>query len=300
MVQMQQHTPMIQQYLRIKAEYQDAFLFFRLGDFYELFFEDAIKASQELEITLTSRQGGPDGRIPMCGVPHHSSTGYIEQLIQKGYKVAICEQMEDPETAKGVVKREVVQLITPGTVMEGKGLLEKENNYIAAITITDDLHAIAYTDLSTGESKATIFPSSKDILLNELSTIGAREIIVDTSLDSNLIKVIEDHCNAVISFEDSMNDHPDFRELLINIEEELHSVIYRLLHYLVKTQKRSLSHLQQFASYEIDQFMKIDYYSKRNLELTEPIRGTGNKGTLLWLLDETATAMGGKNAEAMD
>src|SRR5699024_7764184 len=123
---MQQHTPMIQQYLRIKAEYQDAFLFFRLGDFYELFFEDAIKASQELEITLTSRQGTPDNRIPMCGVPHHSASGYIEQLVKKGYKVAICEQTEDPNSAKGVVRREVVQLITPGTVMEGKGLSEKE------------------------------------------------------------------------------------------------------------------------------------------------------------------------------
>lgn len=295
MVHMQQYTPMIQQYLRIKADYQDAFLFFRLGDFYELFFEDALKASKELEITLTSRQGGTEERIPMCGVPHHSSTGYIEQLIQKGFKVAICEQTEDPETAKGVVRREVVQLITPGTVMEGKGLLEKENNYIAAITVTDDFHAIAYADLSTGESRATLFSSSTDLLLNELSIIGTKEIIVDSTIDPALVKMMEDRCNAVISYENSTSHSPDFNEIISDLpEEKLQSTVYRLLHYLLKTQKRSLNHLQDFVSYEIDQFMKIDYYSKRNLELTEPIRGTGNKGTLLWLLDETATAMGAR------
>ncbi|CAM4030345.1 DNA mismatch repair protein MutS [Lederbergia lenta] len=295
MVHMQQYTPMIQQYLRIKADYQDAFLFFRLGDFYELFFEDALKASKELEITLTSRQGGTEERIPMCGVPHHSSTGYIEQLIQKGFKVAICEQTEDPETAKGVVRREVVQLITPGTVMEGKGLLEKENNYIAAITVTDDFHAIAYADLSTGESRATLFSSSTDLLLNELSIIGTKEIIVDSTTDPALVKMMEDRCNAVISYENSTSHSQDFNEIISDLpEEKLQSTVYRLLHYLLKTQKRSLNHLQDFVSYEIDQFMKIDYYSKRNLELTEPIRGTGNKGTLLWLLDETATAMGAR------
>ncbi|MEK3886896.1 DNA mismatch repair protein MutS [Bacillus sp. FSL K6-3431] len=292
---MQQYTPMIQQYLRIKAEYQDAFLFFRLGDFYELFFDDALKASKELEITLTSRQGGTEERIPMCGVPHHSASGYIEQLIQKGFKVAICEQTENPDTAKGVVRREVVQLITPGTVMEGKGLSEKENNYITAITVTNDVHAIAYVDLSTGESRTTLFPNSTDALLNELSIIGTKEIIVDSTTNPALIKMMEDRCQAVISYQDSTDDNPEFAEIVSELQDnQLHATVYRLLHYLVKTQKRSLAHLQKFVSYEIDQFMKIDYYSKRNLELTEPIRGTGNKGTLLWLLDETATAMGAR------
>lgn len=135
---MTQYTPMIKQYLQVKAEYQDAFLFFRLGDFYEMFFDDAVKASQELEITLTSRDGGGKERIPMCGVPYHSAPNYIEQLIDKGFKVAICEQTEDPKQAKGVVRREVVQLITPGTVMDGKGLNDKENNYIASVTAFDD------------------------------------------------------------------------------------------------------------------------------------------------------------------
>ena len=156
-VMMAGYTPMIQQYLQVKADYQDAFLFFRLGDFYEMFFDDAIKASQELEITLTGRGGGGDERIPMCGVPYHSASSYIELLIERGYKVAICEQTEDPKQAKGVVRREVVQLITPGTMMEGKGLSEKENNYIATIShFEDGSFAFAYTDLSTGENKATL------------------------------------------------------------------------------------------------------------------------------------------------
>ncbi|MBS4207520.1 DNA mismatch repair protein MutS [Bacillus sp. FJAT-50079] len=293
---MQQYTPMIQQYLRVKAEYQDAFLFFRLGDFYELFFEDALKASKELEITLTSRQGGTEERIPMCGVPHHSAANYIEQLIQKGYKVAICEQTEDPASAKGVVRREVVQLITPGTVMEGKGLQEKENNYIAAITIDEtNQFAIAYTDLSTGESKATLLAGTEDVLLNELSIIGAKEIIVDPKLSSAVIKMIEERCRAVISYEESTESHSQFPDVLNDIKEEfLQTAVQRLLHYLLKTQKRSLDHLQPFSLYEINQYMKIDFYSKRNLELTEPIRGKGNKGTLIWLLDETSTAMGGR------
>lgn len=293
---MQQHTPMIQQYLRIKAEYQDAFLFFRLGDFYELFFEDAIKASQELEITLTSRQGTPDNRIPMCGVPHHSASGYIEQLVKKGYKVAICEQTEDPNSAKGVVRREVVQLITPGTVMEGKGLSEKENNYIVAITRHDNHEAaIAYTDLSTGESRVTVLNNHDELLLNELLLIGAKEIIVAEDFDEAFIKSVKERAQIVVSYENQIEANQDFPNVLDGIHNEtMKMTVHRLLHYLLRTQKRSLDHLQSFTTYEINQYLKIDYYSKRNLELTESIRGKGNKGTLLWLLDETSTAMGGR------
>lgn len=185
---MPQYTPMIQQYLKIKAEYQDAFLFFRLGDFYEMFFDDAIKASKELEITLTSRDGGGDERIPMCGVPYHSADSYIQQLIEKGYKVAICEQTEDPKQAKGVVKREVIQLITPGTMMEGKGLLEKENNYIASVSgMEDETFGLAYTDLSTGENRVTLLTAFEDVV-NELSTLGTKEIVIDPSFDNSLQK----------------------------------------------------------------------------------------------------------------
>ncbi|MBW8348960.1 DNA mismatch repair protein MutS [Bacillus sp. IITD106] len=293
---MSQYTPMIQQYLRVKANYQDAFLFFRLGDFYEMFFEDAIKASQELEITLTSREGGTEERIPMCGVPYHAAAGYIEVLIQKGYKVAICEQTEDPKQAKGVVRREVVQLITPGTVMEGKGLLEKENNYISSITMFDEAtFGIAYNDLSTGESKTTILTGSEEILLNELATIGTKEVVVDSNFDSNLRKKIEERIEAIISIEENIDYDHEFNNVLAKLSnEKLQTTAIRLLHYLKKTQKRSLDHLQPFSEYEVNQYMKLDYYSKRNLELTESIRGKGSKGTLLWLLDETVTAMGGR------
>lgn len=172
------YTPMIQQYLKIKAEYQDAFLFFRLGDFYEMFFDDALNASQELEITLTSREGGSEDRIPMCGIPYHSAANYIDILIEKGFKVAICEQTEDPKQAKGVVRREVVQLITPGTKMDSKGLREKENNYIATITsFPDGLFGFGYNDLSTGENKVTLIESFDEVL-NEFAILGASEVVI--------------------------------------------------------------------------------------------------------------------------
>ncbi|MFD1707672.1 DNA mismatch repair protein MutS [Siminovitchia sediminis] len=293
---MGQYTPMIQQYLKIKAEYQDAFLFFRLGDFYEMFFEDAIQASQELEITLTSRDGGTEERIPMCGVPYHSASGYIETLIQKGYKVAICEQTEDPKQAKGVVRREVVQLITPGTVMEGKGISSKENNYIAAVSNAEgQSFGLAYTDLSTGENRVTNIKGSSDLLLDELASIGAKEVIADPDEDKELIRQIQNRCQAVISFEEEFHTKEEFLPVIqdLHIKEHQDSA-QRLLHYLKKTQKRSLDHLQPFVIYETHQHMKIDFYSKRNLEITEPIRGTDKKGTLVWLLDETATAMGGR------
>ncbi|WP_442599613.1 DNA mismatch repair protein MutS [Neobacillus sp. D3-1R] len=290
------YTPMIQQYLQVKAEYQDAFLFFRLGDFYEMFFEDAIKASQELEITLTSREGGTEERIPMCGVPYHSAPNYIEQLIEKGYKVAICEQTEDPKQAKGVVKREVVQLITPGTVMEGRGLHDKENNFLATITyFPDDAFGFAYNDLTTGEGRATLLSGNFDDVLNEISILGAKEVVIDSKFDMEWQKKLRDRNVRALSFEDQTEMDPTFRQLLETVtEDKVQKTVSRMFHYLYRTQKRSLDHLQPVKIYETKQFMKIDYFSKRNLELTETIRSKGKKGSLLWLLDETMTAMGGR------
>ncbi|OCA89274.1 DNA mismatch repair protein MutS [Bacillus sp. FJAT-27225] len=290
------YTPMINQYLKIKAEYQDAFLFFRLGDFYEMFFEDAIKASQELEITLTARDGGTEEKIPMCGVPYHSAQTYIERLIEKGYKVAICEQTEDPKQAKGVVRREVVQLITPGTIMEGRSLNEKENNYLATITnFADGTYGFAYTDLSTGENKVTLLSSNDEEVLNELSVLGAKEAVISTSLDENLQKRMQERNILTISHEEETDIKDEFHSLTIGLnQEKLIVTVSRLLNYLFRSQKRSLDHLQPFSTYQVHQFMKLDYYSKRNLELTETIRSKGKKGSLLWLLDETKTAMGGR------
>ncbi|WP_179301728.1 DNA mismatch repair protein MutS [Neobacillus jeddahensis] len=290
------YTPMIQQYLTVKADYQDAFLFFRLGDFYEMFFDDAMKASQELEITLTSRDGGSEDRIPMCGVPYHAAPNYIEQLIAKGYKVAICEQMEDAKLTKGMVKREVVQLITPGTVMDGKGLTDKENNYLASITSFDDhTYGFAYNDISTGESKVTLLSSNFDEVLNELSVLSAKEVVVASDFDAELQKKMRERDVLAISYEDNSSIDTYFSHLLEDLnQDKLKQAAARLIHYLYRSQKRSLDHLQPVNTYQIHQYMKIDYYSKRNLELTETIRSKGKKGSLLWLLDETMTAMGGR------
>lgn len=286
------YTPMIQQYLKIKAEHQDAFLFFRLGDFYEMFFEDAKKASQELEITLTSRDGGAAEKIPMCGVPYHSASAYIEQLIKKGYKVAICEQTEDPKAAKGVVKREVVQLITPGTVMDGKGIHESENNFIASVSACSNGYGLALSDLTTGENLAVLIERLEDVI-SEIYSVGAREIVVSGSLDADTVAQLKERCGATISIEDGETDeHVMIIEHLDN--EDVTKTFLRLYTYLKRTQKRSLDHLQPVQVYELEEAMKIDLYSKRNLELTETIRSKNKKGSLLWLLDETKTAMGGR------
>ncbi|MFJ7849402.1 DNA mismatch repair protein MutS [Peribacillus sp. NPDC097224] len=289
------YTPMIQQYLKIKAEYQDAFLFFRLGDFYEMFFEDALNASQELEITLTSREGGTENRIPMCGIPYHSAPNYIDILIEKGFKVAICEQTEDPKQAKGVVRREVVQLITPGTKMDSKGLREKENNYIASITsFTDGPFGFAYNDLSTGENKVTLIESFEEVL-NEFANLGASEVVIATDFNDEWKKQLQERGAAALSLEDNLEQSESFVSLFRLLKEDKQAqTTARLLNYLYRTQKRSLDHLQPVFAYETSHYMKIDYYSKRNLELTETIRSKGKKGSLLWLLDETKTAMGGR------
>ncbi|MGM0919624.1 MAG: DNA mismatch repair protein MutS [Bacillota bacterium] len=287
------YTPMIQQYLKIKAEYQDAFLFFRLGDFYEMFFEDAKRASAELEITLTSRDGGGAERIPMCGVPYHSAPGYIESLIEKGYKVAICEQTEDPKQAKGVVRREVVQLITPGTVMNGKGLQERENNYLASVTAFPSKFGFAVTDLSTGENQVTLL-NHIDEIINEMYSLGAKELVVHPDFPESYIKKIAEKSRVTVSFEKDAGTEK-FEAIIDHLDDvRLKETFGRLHNYLQKTQKRSLDHLQKVKVYQLQDFMKIDLYSKRNLELTETIRSKGKKGSLLWLLDETKTAMGAR------
>lgn len=290
---MAKYTPMIQQYIEIKEQYKDAFLFFRLGDFYELFFEDAVKAAQELEITLTGRDGGGKERIPMCGVPYHAASDYIATLIEKGYKVAICEQVEDPKQAKGVIKREVIQLITPGTVMEGKLLNEKENNYIASVTEEKDGFGFIYADLSTGEMKLTVLRSFDEVII-ECNANGIKELIVDSTFKEEWKKNLQKRHYVIFSLEDEVSI-PDECAMLVPFEEEIkRKTAGRLLQYFIKTQKRSLEHLQTIEHYDVEHFMKLDLHARRNLELTETIRHKGKKGSLLWLIDETMTAMGSR------
>lgn len=290
------HTPMIQQYLKIKAEYQDCFLLFRLGDFYEMFFDDAISASRELEITLTSRDGGGEERIPMCGVPYHSSSNYIKNLVEKGYKVAICEQVEDPKTAKGVVKREVVQLITPGTVMEGDMLDDKENNYLASISQTAEQEFIlTYNDLSTGENSIAVINNGWNAVLSELFNRPIKEVVVSTDLQESYQIDLKERLQMTLSFLDETKITDDFKHLITGLSEpRLIEAFGRMLNYLKLTQKRSLDHLKAVQKIELKQFMSLDMYSKRNLELTETIMRKGKQGSLLWVIDQTVTAMGAR------
>ncbi|MGY3779069.1 DNA mismatch repair protein MutS [Isobaculum melis] len=294
MPQKTKHTPMMEQYLAIKAQYQDAFLFYRLGDFYEMFYDDAIKASQILEVTLTSRNKNADDPIPMCGVPYHAARGYIDTLIEKGYKVALCEQVEDPKTAKGMVKREVVQLITPGTVMDAKGLEAKNNNYLTALATDGQQYSLAYADLTTGELKCTLLSDFEDVI-NELSLLQTKEVVVHSDFEVAQQNIIKQRLNCMISYDDQVAENATFQFLTQNIAHNLMKDSLKiLLNYLNVTQKRTLDHLQRAEEYTIDHFLKLDHYSKRNLELTESIRGESKKGTMLWLLDETKTAMGGR------
>ncbi|WP_079480113.1 DNA mismatch repair protein MutS [Halobacillus salinus] len=293
---MAQYTPMIQQYLKIKADQKDAFLFFRLGDFYEMFFEDALKASKELEITLTSRDGGGEERIPMCGVPYHSSENYIRQLVEKGYKVAVCEQVEDPKAAKGVVKREVVQLITPGTVMEGSMLDEKENNFLASLShFTDGTYTVSYNDLTTGETSVALITGGFDAAMSELYSRPVKEVVVAHDFPEDHVSILRDRLGYTVSFEDRTNVDESFSHLIKDVQQDkLIEGFGRLLQYIQHTQKRSLDHLQPVKVIELKEYMTLDMYSKRNLELVETIRKKGKAGSLLSIVDETITAMGAR------
>ena len=284
----------MQQYLRIKADYQDAFLFFRLGDFYEMFFDDAIKAAQELEITLTKRDSNQPNPIPMCGVPHHSAERYIKTLIDKGYKVAICEQVEDPKEAKGVVKREVVQLITPGTVMESSMLHESESNYIACLsTFENNTFVIVYHELSTGESQIVSIDNDFDFVIHELSKQQIKEVVVASTLEEIYLHRLKSQLQVVISIEDEVNFIGEFRHLYDDLtDERLLQAFSRLLNYIIHTQKRSIHHLQKPEIIQLHNFLSIDMYSKRNLELTETMMKKEKYGSLFWVLDKTVTAMG--------
>ena len=283
-------TPMMQQYLNIKAQYNDCLLFFRLGDFYEMFFDDAKEASRVLEITLTKRDAKKEKPIPMCGVPYHSANSYIETLINNGYKVAICEQMEDPKQTKGMVKREVVRIVTPGTVMEQGGVDDKQNNYILSFIQRQNQIALSYCDVSTGELKTTQFEGTST-LLNEITTINPNEIVVNQALSDALTRQINLTTETI-----TVNELLSQNEYEVNPKKEtlMFDATQLLLDYIHHTQKRDLSHIEDVKEYAAIDFMKMDYYAKRNLELTESIRLKSKKGTLLWLMDETKTPMGAR------
>lgn len=299
-------TPMMQQYTELKNNYKDCIILYRLGDFYEMFFEDAIKASKVLEIALTGRDCGLEERAPMCGVPHHAVNSYIPKLIEAGYKVAICEQMEDPKVAKGIVKRDVVRVITPGTVIEQNMLEDKSNNYLACIYIKHNSFGLCYVDISTGEINLTSYTGynkidTLSVIDEELQKIRASEIIcniqTNSFLDSKMYIFNDqlDDMDANVSRIANQFKVNDLSDLNIDSNDKNATLALAMtLDYLVLTQKRSLSHINKIDLYDVGDFVQLDISSRRNLELTETIRGKKGKGTLYHILDYTNTAMGGR------
>lgn len=289
-------TPMMQQYIECKENYPDAIVFFRIGDFYEMFFEDAYIASRELEIALTGKDAGYKERVPMCGIPFHAYSGYAEKLISKSYKVAIVEQVEDPSQAKGLVKRDVVKIITPGTITEA-GLNEKENNFLAAIYETDARYTLAYADVSTGQMYLTTI-EDEEALANEILSLHAKEVICLSSLKLKILNTLHDNYQIVISRCDDTSLIDDYKYLIegLNLEKFKDDIpcISILINYISKTQRHNLYHLQPIKFYSSNQVLHLDPFSKRNLELTETLRQNQKSGSLLWLLDKCQTAMGSR------
>lgn len=305
-------TPMMKQYMKIKKKYPNTILFFRLGDFYEMFFDDAIIASKELDITLTGRDCGLDERAPMCGVPYHSADTYIAKLIEKGYKVAICEQVEDPSQAKGIVKREITRIISPGTITDSNVLDATRNNYLMCIYYETNGFGLAVTDVSTGDFLTCEYRRSNtlDLLVDEISKYSPSEIIVNNQLyrESYVKNSIEERFHIRLNpyphkyFNEKKAEHLISKQFNVYsmgaVDLEHHNLSIRaigaLLKYLEETQKSTLSHINHITRYDIDEFMLIDHTTRRNLELTETIRGREKKGSLLWVLDKTITSMGGR------
>ena len=295
-------TPMMRQYMTIKENYQDCILFYRLGDFYEMFFDDAKTASRELELVLTGRECGLEERAPMCGIPFHAAANYISRLVSKGYKVAICEQVEDPAQAKGIVKRDVIKIITPGTFIENSTDEEYKNTYIMSIVEEDGYFGIASSDISTGEFKTTFFKNLKTTLLDEISKILPKEIVVDINFSEDTLNDIRSVNNCLITKKDIKTFKCDDYELIqqfsevevsgLNAVSKYASSI--LLKYILDTQKINLTNINVLTTYDIVNYMTIDSSSRRNLELTENIKEKSKKGSLIWVLDKTSTTMGGR------
>ncbi len=307
-------SPMMQRYLETKEQYKDCILFYRLGDFYEMFFDDAITAARELEITLTGKDCGQEERAPMAGVPHHAAEMYISRLIAKGYKVAICEQLEDPKNAKGIVKRGVIRVVTPGTIVESNMLEERKNNYIMSIFKSGIYFGISVCDISTGEFYAAEIKDNNNFpqLLDEIARYSPSELVINSNLadcTEEMSKIRERFSTYITRFQDKFFDSkPDIIKLrfnlvdtnqkpIENIEERNFAVasINALIEYIEQTQMTSLDHINKITIYQISKYMSLDINARRNLEITEKMRDKSKKGTLLWVLDKTSTSMGGRH-----
>ena len=287
-------SPMMKEYYKTKSEYMDVLLFYRLGDFYEMFFEDAITASHELELTLTGKNAGLKERVPMCGVPHHAVNVYLEKLIDKGYKVAICEQVEDPKLAKGIVKREVTEIVSKGTLTNTDCLDENDYNFIASITDYNYIYALSYLDLLSGKVFATFVSKSSDKLISEIVSLGIKEVVVTSDFDNSITKVLKNNYNIYVSIYDKDYSNINRSKVSNLADAKLEDNTLKLISYITFNQKKEINHLMKPVIVNSKDYLSLNKECIRNLELVETIRNKDKMYSLLWFLDKTKTSMGSR------
>ena len=288
-------SPMMRHYISVKKEHPDVIIFYRLGDFYEVFFEDAVTTSRELELTLTGRAAGLEERVPMCGVPHHAANIYVEKLVEKGYKVGICEQLEDAKNAKGIVQRGLTGIITKGTIMNSDSLNESEFNYIGNIIDFNHCYTLCYTDITTGVIYISLINHNPSTLVSEIVSLGLKEVLVESTLDKSITSLLKNQFNISVSISDEIKEIEEYKYIYSDIEDERFiKTINHLITYISDIKMTSLSHLQKAIIKENKNYLKMDIHTKRNLELTETLRLKQRQYSLIWLLDKTKTAMGSR------
>ena len=292
-------APMMAHYVELKEKNMDTIIFYRLGDFYEMFFEDAELVSHELELTLTGRNAGLDERVPMCGVPYHAVDIYLDKLIKKGYKVAICEQLEDPKQAKGMVKRDITEVISSGSVITANSLNEKENNFFGSLYYNGYCYTLTYADITTGEIYSEVLENDQAIIMNKIMFLGIKEIIATNNVDQNIISTLKNTYKLPVTITDNLYQEEDNNYIYEDITDIRYITgIKHLIAYIINELKRNISHFQKVIIRINDDYLKMDIHTKRNLELTESIRNKERMFSLLWLLDETKTAMGSRKLKS--
>ena len=288
-------SPMMKHYISVKKEHPDVIIFYRLGDFYEVFFEDAVITSRELELTLTGRSAGLDEKVPMCGVPFHAVQIYIDKMVEKGYKIGICEQLEDPKTAKGIVERGLTQIISKGTIMNSESLKENEFNYIGNIIDFTNSYGVCYTDITTGVIYVSLIEHDTSKLISEILSNNLTEVIVESTIDKNITNILKNQYNISITISDEIKELEEYKYIYSNIEDNrLIKTINHLITYILEIKMTSLTHLQKAIIKSNAKYLKMDIHTKRNLELTETLRLKQRQYSLIWLLDKTKTAMGSR------
>jgi len=288
-------TPMMRQYIEIKTANPDIIIFFRLGDFYEMFFEDAVTVSHELELVLTGKSAGLDEKVPMCGIPHHAVDIYLEKLISKGYKVGICEQLEDPKNVKGIVKRDLIQIVSKGTVISNESLVENESNYIGSIDDLGYAYTLSFMDITTGLSYIKLVEHNESRLISEIVSYSIKEIIMTSKIDTNIFLILKNQFSITVTVTDLINELDEYKNILEDIKDVRYiTSLKHLLTYVTNSQRKELPHLQKPVIVENNKYLKMDIHTKRNLELTETLRLKERNYSLIWLLDKTKTAMGSR------